>query len=219
MIKAAVFALVLCSCFSWSTRRNAERTARGTVIVLAWATPKEGNQVKAAQGSGAVVHDSPSLSFVLTCAHVVEGRDVVLVSPDSPLPDLPGKVVKIDTVNDLALVAVNGSLGGEIPVAQRAPRLYEQLEVAGAPNTTRGTLFRATLSSYFHSKHGKPRWGLAGGTFYPGISGGPATFQGRLVCIVDGVDRDVDPDGEVLVQGLGYCIPLPAVRTFLADLP
>jgi len=195
-------------CLQRGERARMHDAASATVLV--WASVAGAR----AQGSGAVILDDGTHALVLTCAHVVHEAQEVVVSPAEGA-DRPGRVVRADALDDLALVEVDATFGlGSVPVSPRAPVLYTRLLVSGAPNTSRGTIFLTLLTSYDYPFRQRPHWMLTGGIFYPGISGGPVLDEGlRLVALVSNVDRD--PDADVLIEGTGYAITLDTIHDFL----
>lgn len=170
------------------------------------------------QGSGVVLRDSDQGSLVLTCAHVVKNEKFIIVSPHKAA-DRMANVIKIDEKDDLALLAVDGKIGtGSAGIARRAPPQFETLTVVGAPNTVRVAVFKTLLVSYWRPFKERPHWILDGGTFYGGISGGPVFDGSRsIVGIVSNVENNTADD--VVIQGIGICIPLDTIRRFLDNSP
>lgn len=78
-------------------------------------------------GSGTIVGKTGDTFYVLTAAHVVKdpGRSDIYVIQRHTRKPKTGKVVKIDTVVDIALVEVNGLDGEPIPIAKNNIELGE----------------------------------------------------------------------------------------------
>ncbi len=184
------------------------RIARSAVIV----------EAEHSTGSGTVIASEPGVLLVLTAHHVVaagpKALRIVLADPSlSPDANAPAVIVAVDADHDLALLLAETSISRPpLPIARHEPALYEPLYSVAAPLGLGGTASPALLSSKA-IRHGESDlWEITGFTFFGSSGGTLANAQGELVA----VPIRVASMGTFPVPDVGFCVPLPAIRQFLA---
>lgn len=147
-----------------------------------------------ASGSGWIAWTTGKQSFVVTAAHVVSGFDRVSVKRKAG--SWKGKVVKVDEINDLALIRVDRNLGAPLwPDAsvQPDPVPGDQLVLIGSPYGLEGTVTTGIVSRISYNRI------QTDAAANPGNSGGPAVNgKGEVVGIL------VSGGGE----NLNFAIPI-----------
>jgi S1-C subfamily serine protease len=102
----AIAALLLVACGSDGSSPVVTSALGPSALASAVDIRAAGCRPEEVRGAGAMIEGG----YVLTAAHVVAGADSIAVRPARP-PDsspLPGRVVALDPVNDLALLGVPG---------------------------------------------------------------------------------------------------------------
>lgn len=156
-------------------------------------------------GSGVLWEDR----LVVTCSHVVPGREAQIALPSGEL--MTAVVSSRDAGTDLAALTLPASAGTSCPVGDSAAlRPGELVFAIGNPWGARGTLtsgvvacppsFRAALDPLPDAIYADVRLG-------PGSSGGPlADARGRVVGVC-----------AMIAGGLAVAVPGAAVTRFLAE--
>ena len=176
------FWLVL-ACFHPALAQDANRAAKAGVVKIT----AQRSGAAAEVGSGFVIRLEKGVAYVLTAAHVVEGRPAVQVQFfQGSLQGLPATVVGLEGGNNpqgLALLKIEGSIPGEV----RALPLDSKVELEGGE----------AVVAIGHPQEG-PAWAFTSGTVsgwlgrdlrvqipvHPGNSGGPVMMGGRVVALV-----------------------------------
>lgn len=168
------------------------------------------------RGSGTIIKVSKKGSFILTCAHVIQDQNEVLIAYDDegkPAEAYPVIVVKIDKKLDLALLFTPKELNRPAAkIAIRFPENYETLYTVGCPHAIQRQAFIERISAKDITIHGEHLW-IVDGTVISGMSGGGIfNANEELECVIRAVElnKDKTPDPNV-----GLCIPLDTLQKFL----
>jgi serine protease Do len=188
-----------------------------TAMAESYLSVDGGTQV----GSGIVVWNTRHHSYVLTCAHCVEGServDVVWRKGDTvTFHRAKAAVMAFDAVHDLAMLRTRRIAGKRpIAVAMKEPELYERGFVMGSARGLYGTAGEAVISAVGNSAGTKDSKGkyMYTGPAVTGMSGGPLCNEdGELVGIVSEAEAI---DGMAL-GCIGFAVPLKPVRAFMAQ--
>ena len=180
-----------------------------------WSLPWRQEPVEASLGSGFLIERGR----VLTNAHVVsDAREVLVRRPDQANP----YVATVEAVGDdcdLAVLRVSDPAfaRGLTPlVLGDVPRSGSQVQTYGFPlggqdvSSTAGIVSRVESRGYVHSGIDSHLVVQTDAAINPGNSGGPVVQEGRVV----GVAFQGFPG----FDNMGFFIPVPVVRHFLADL-
>lgn len=172
--------------------------ASGSVVVVVGLN---GYKQPVKFGSGFVVEDG---SQVVTNHHVVDGAaGVVVKTPDDQA--IKAEVVDVDTVQDLALLKLDGK-GPALEVAAELPQVGQEVAAIGTPKGLERTLSTGVVSAV-RTLQGREVVQITA-PVSQGSSGGPVLdAAGRVV----GVATFVFTEG----QNLNFAIPCTAVRHFL----
>lgn len=165
-------------------------------------------------GSGVIIEGRR----ILTNAHVVEGAVGIEVKRADGSQRFPAQVVFISHDADLALVEVDDPRFFEgapaVPIGDM-PRLQEEVVAYGFPiggvtlSITSGIVSRVELDTYTQS--GRSLLSVQiDAAINEGNSGGPVVSHGAVVGIaMQGMEN---------ADNVGYMIPSPVIRHFLADV-
>jgi S1-C subfamily serine protease len=172
-------------------------------------------------GSGVAVAWGSQV-LVVTCKHVVDGADLVVLKVVAETDDgyqvleVPAEVVRVNKKHDLALLRPQVADGlSPLALATSEPGRQDMLMVAGCVNGAQGVCVDAILQARDGSDDDAENPShdyLISGLFSAGVSGGAVANQdGELV----GIAKEVVRNGDRHVHLLGYATPLPALRRFL----
>jgi S1-C subfamily serine protease len=173
--------------------------------------------VEQLSGSGVVVRTPRGLR-VLTSAHVVENEVFIEVRSFGRTRKYVATVEGIDHDCDLALLRVQRKAffrGTEPMEIGDLPDLMDHVAVLGFPiggdrlSITEGIVSRIEMSSYTQSQRSLLAIQIDA-AINSGNSGGPVVMGGKLVGIAFQALEDA--------ENIGYVIPAPVIRHFLADL-
>ncbi|MCP9885137.1 serine protease [Synechococcus sp. ATX 2A4] len=162
-------------------------------------------------GSAFVVAHQDGQTFLITNAHVVQGTESVRLKWVDGKRDGARVVARGrgDTPSsDLALLAVQGTKGTPLRIADQASAVGQEVFVIGAPKGLEFSLSRGVVSSLRDSN----KILQVDAAINPGNSGGPVLNAGNCVA---GVATFKFKDSE----GLNFAISAAVVQDFLADLP
>lgn len=162
-------------------------------------------------GSAFVVAHKDGQTFLITNAHVVRGTETVRLKWVDGKSDGARVVARGrgDTPSsDLALLAVQGTRGEPLRIADQPSAVGQEVFVIGAPKGLEFSLSRGVVSSLRDSDEILQ----VDAAINPGNSGGPVLNAGNCVA---GVATFKYKDSE----GLNFAISAAVVREFLADLP
>lgn len=162
-------------------------------------------------GSAFVVAHQHGQTFLITNAHVVQGTETVRLKWVDGKSDGARVVARGrgDTPSsDLALLAVQGTRGTPLRIADQASAVGQEVFVIGAPKGLEFSLSRGVVSSLRDSD----KILQVDAAINPGNSGGPVLNAGNCVA---GVATFKFKDSE----GLNFAISAAVVQAFLADLP
>lgn len=181
-----------------------------------YSYPWQGPQSSAWGGSGFVVNFEGK-PYIITNAHVSADASQLEVRIASDDTKYLAKVVNVDHDCDLAMLQVDDAsfwekvkpleLGG-------MPGLQDKLKVVGFPMggnemcITKGMVSRSEVGSYCHSGVELLHTQVTA-EINPGNSGGPAIFENKVLGVAF--------QGIMFGDGLGYIIPAPVLRHFIAD--
>jgi S1-C subfamily serine protease len=180
-----------------------------------WSQPWRQESVSAASGSGFVIDGGR----ILTNAHVIaDAREILVRRPDQADPYVAA-VEAVGNDCDLALlrVADPGFARGLRPLAFGSlPRSGTRVSTYGFPlggqdvSSTAGIVSRVESRGYVHSGADAHLVVQTDAAINPGNSGGPVVQDGRVA----GVAFQGFPGAD----NMGFFIPVPIVRHFLANL-
>ncbi len=165
-------------------------------------------------GSGCIIDGNR----ILTNAHVVRDQAFVQVRRNGDFRRIPARVVAVNHSADLAILTVDaeGFFDG-IPTPEfgELPETLDEVLVYGFPlggdtlSITKGVLSRIEHQTYAHSGL-RLLAGQIDAAINPGNSGGPVLVNNRIVGIA--------MQGIASADNIGYMVPVPVIRHFLADL-
>lgn len=175
---------------------------------------------KGGQGAGVVIAHICNNSYVLTCHHVVSGYKRVKVirrEGDRRFIATPGTVERMDDKNDVAIVRTSRRLPvPAIQIAEEEPERYEKVFGIGVGSGIFGLAFEGLISARGGSGMQDGKNYVFTGLAVGGMSGGPLIDDdGALVGLIMAVDRN----GHLPVWSIGYAVPLPTIKAFLAGAP
>jgi S1-C subfamily serine protease len=180
-----------------------------------WSLPWRQEPVEATLGSGFLIDGGR----VVTNAHVVSSsREVLVRRPDQANPYV-ASVEAVGNDCDLAVLRVEDPAfaKGLRPLALgEVPRSGTRVQTYGFPlggqdvSSTAGIVSRVESRGYVHSGIDSHLVVQTDAAINPGNSGGPVVQEGRVV----GVAFQGFPG----FDNMGFFIPVPVVRHFLADL-
>jgi S1-C subfamily serine protease len=181
-----------------------------------WANPWRSVPGQTVAGTGFVIGDGR----ILTNAHVVsDAHQITVKRPDVAEP----AVATVEVIGhdcDLAILRVADKsflkgvrglkLGDDVPLLRSQVITYGYPEGGTEVSNTAGIVSRVEFQPYVHSG---TDWHLAVQTdaaINPGNSGGPVLQDGKVVGVAF--------QSLSAKQSIGYFIPIPVIRHFLADL-
>jgi S1-C subfamily serine protease len=180
-----------------------------------WSLPWRMLPVDSAMGSGFLIEGGR----VITNAHVVaDAREILVRRPDQANPYV-ATVAAVANDCDLALleVADPAFATGLKPLAlDEVPRSGSRVLTYGFPlggqdvSSTAGIVSRVESRGYVHSGIDSHLVVQTDAAINPGNSGGPVVQDGRVVGVAF--------QGYPGFDNMGFFIPVPVVRHFLADL-
>ena len=168
----------------------------------------------ATTGSGCIIRGRR----ILTNAHVVGDQTFIQVRRYGQARRCPARVRSVSHAADLALLTLEDEEffegAPELEIGE-LPRTEQEVVVFGFPmggdtlSTTKGVISRIEHQVYSHSS----AYFLAcqiDAAINPGNSGGPALVSNRVVGVaMQGISQ---------ADNIGYIVPAPIIRHFLADL-
>jgi S1-C subfamily serine protease len=167
-------------------------------------------------GSGFLI----SRRRILTNAHMVSDVRFLEVQKEDDPRRYPARVQFVAHDCDLAVLEVNDEEFFEgvrpLRLADALPRITEEVVAVGYPlggeriSVTRGVVSRIDYNVYSHSGVDAHLVLQVDAAINPGNSGGPVLLNRRVVGVAF--------QGLTHAQSIGYVIPLPVVRRFLADI-
>lgn len=196
----AVFVVLFCLAVS-EAKPEPEAEKR-----ISESTLRVGNET--GMGSGTVVHKSGDTIYLLTCKHVVNGKNKVFVVANRKLHT--GTVYAVSKTNDLALVRVE--LKGFNPVGIAADDVKSGDAVFHHGLATGPVDGKITGETLFADAQGKV-WN-SDAMCVAGDSGGGFYHKGELIGVLCGrihIRKD-DPEA-----GETFFVPLPKVKAFLKE--
>jgi len=157
-------------------------------------------------GSG-VIYDKRG--YILTAAHVVDNADQVTVRL-SDGTRLPGRVVGVDTANDVGVVKVDRDNLPAAPLAVDVPLQVGQLAVAiGSPFRLEGSVTAGIVSAtsrILEDAQGSREVIQTDAPINPGNSGGVlADREGRVIGINSAIRSNGASQGNI---GIGFAVPI-----------
>jgi S1-C subfamily serine protease len=164
-------------------------------------------------GSGVILESR----MILTNAHNVAYGVSIDVKLEGATERYPAKVAFISHAADLALLTIDDPAfyaGSRHLDLGAMPAVQDEVEVFGYPeggesmSITAGVVSRIEIGNYAHSMADLLLMQIDA-AINPGNSGGPVVADGRIVGIATQVLKDS--------QSIGYVVPLPVIRQFLAD--
>ncbi len=181
-----------------------------------YRTPWQPGHPHSGNGSGFVIQKKR----ILTNAHVISDARFIEIQREGDPKKYQATVLFAGHDCDIAVLSVpdESFFEGTRPLALGSvlPSLNDEVIVLGYPmggeriSLTKGVVSRIDYIPYSHSG---PDWHLAmqvDAAINPGNSGGPVLYRDKVV----GVAFQGIPNA----QSLGYAIPLPVIRHFLADI-
>ena len=168
---------------------------------------EEDFKAKGGTGTGFAVHPE---GVIVTCAHVVEGVEDVSVSIDGR--QVPGRVIAVDSQNDLAVVKVEYAFERIIALNDELPEQGESCRAIGFPlSSDLGTKVKVSTGSIVGDDLRMHERRLQiDATVNPGNSGGPVVGEnGELYGVADSI---IVGEGK---QDLSFAVPVDVVRNTL----
>jgi S1-C subfamily serine protease len=176
-----------------------------------------GEQAQRSQSVGSGVVVSPD-GYVLTNTHVIgyAGADIRVTLPDGK--EMPGKLVGIDDVSDLAVVKVNAQNLDTLPWGDSSKlRVAEWVLAVGNPFQLSGTVTLGIVSTVNRSATqvgGYTDFIQTDAAINPGNSGGALiNSRGELVGINTMIYTETGG-----YQGIGFAIPSNMARRIMEEL-
>jgi S1-C subfamily serine protease len=158
---------------------------------------------------------------IMTNAHVVSNARFIVVEKEDDPERYPAAVQFIGHDCDLAVLRVldKGFFQNTRPLGFGGiPAIESPVSVYGYPiggerlSVTRGIISRIDFQTYTHSGIDSHLAVQIDAAINPGNSGGPVMQEGKVVGVAfQGYSGDV-------AQNVGYMIPAPVIRRFLADI-
>jgi S1-C subfamily serine protease len=223
----AVVAVALPGVNAWPEQEEASpsflATARRSVVRIFattqqedFTTPWQSGRMGQGTGTGFVI----SGKRILTNAHVVSNARFIQVQKDGDAARYSARVAFLGFDCDLAVLTVeqdsffDGTLVSTL--AEKLPELNDEVVVLGYPmggnqlSITRGVVSRVDYNTYAYSGVDQHLALQVDAAINPGNSGGPVFFDGKVIGVAfQGLQQS---------QNIGYTIPLPVVKRFLADV-
>ncbi len=181
-----------------------------------YSMPWQSSRPIGGTGSGFIIDKKR----ILTNAHVVSDARVIEVQKAGDARKWAARVKYIGHDCDLAMLEVQDDAFYEntrpMSLSKNLPRLDDEVVVVGFPlggdhlSVTRGIVSRIDYSSYSHSGIDEHLALQVDAAINPGNSGGPVLYKGRIVGVAFQGLRSAD--------NIGYAIPTPVIKHFLADV-
>jgi len=217
-------AVLLAALVTFATAQGAPAPISRSVVRIE-ATSSEPNykipwspgHVSGGVGAGLVIAGN----HILTNAHVVSNARFLTVSREGDAAPRMARVVHIAHDCDLALLTVDDpaffktapplAIGG-IPPIESSVSVYGYPIGGDRLSVTRGIVSRIDFQAYSHSGIDSHLTIQIDAAINPGNSGGPVMQNGKVVGVAfQGYSGDV-------AQNVGYMIPTPVIKRFLADV-
>ncbi len=181
-----------------------------------YAMPWQADPPANVTGTGFVIRGKR----IMTNAHVVSDARVLQVRKQSDSRMFAARVEFIAHDCDIATLTVDDLSffddAAAVRFADRMPGIDDEVTALGYPmggvrlSLTRGVVSRVDYSTYSHSGADSHLVLQVDAAINPGNSGGPVLFKDRVVGLAF--------QGLQQAENIGYAIPLPVVRRFLADV-
>ncbi|MEI6807206.1 MAG: trypsin-like peptidase domain-containing protein [bacterium] len=181
-----------------------------------YALPWQALPPMQASGTGFVI----SRKRILTNAHVVSNARFIQVQKNQEATLHAARVSFIGHDCDLAILEVDEPDFFEgtrpAPLSEILPQLNDEVSVLGYPvggtklSVTRGVVSRIDYGEYSHSGVDNHLVLQVDAAINPGNSGGPVFYQGKVVGMAF--------QGLMHADNIGYAIPMPVIKHFLADI-
>ena len=180
-----------------------------------WNEPWRLDHVRSSTGSGFVIEGD----LIMTNAHVVSWAKEILVRRHRDPNPYRARVAYIGHDCDLAVLAVDDPafFAGLDPLALgEMPALRTSVTTVGYPaggdeiSYTRGVVSRIENKVYSHNRIRAFLAGQTDAAINPGNSGGPVMLDGKVVGVAF-----QNASG---LENVGFFIPTPVVKHFLADI-
>jgi S1-C subfamily serine protease len=186
-----------------------------------YRSPWNAGRVSGGVGSGFIIEIPGRCKRIVTNAHVVSNARFITVTREGVNHPFRAGTEFIGHDCDLALIAVEDpaffegtrplSLGG-IPPLESAVSVYGYPLGGERIGVTRGIVSRINNELYTHSGVDSHLAIQIDAAINPGNSGGPVLQDGKVVGVAfQGYSGDV-------AQNVGFMIPAPVIKRFLADL-
>ena len=149
--------------------------------------------------------------YVLSCAHLLSGPQDRLVVRDNDNQEYPIELIKVDTLNDLALFRVYVSELMNQPyveISEVYPKVGSKIVVVGNPGGNIDIVTTGNISKIHDSDY------LLTNLIYCGNSGGGMFYKGKLVGVVTQIRVF---NKSYIYVNFGYGPNLKIVRRFLEE--
>lgn len=173
-----------------------------------------------ASGTGFFVTDD---GYLITCKHVVNGATSFHIKTKAG--SSPARLIKVDPINDLALLKVAGTFRAVPVVGTSEINLGDNVFTVGFPNqTVQGTEPKLTSGeiSSLSGMHDNPRYFQISVPVQPGNSGGALMDNyGNVVGVVAArlSETAAYKTSGALPQNVNYAIKSPLLYNFLYQMP
>jgi len=157
---------------------------------------------------------------ILTNAHIVSDSRFLQVQKDADPQRYRAKLAFIGHDCDLAVLRVDDPSfftgTRAVRFADNLPKLNDEVTVLGYPvggdrlSLTKGVVSRIDYNVYSHSAIDHHLVLQVDAAINPGNSGGPVVFRGKVVGLAF--------QGLARAENIGFAVPLPVIRRFLADI-
>jgi len=174
------------------------------------------NLTKGCLGSGTHIKINDE-SYVLTCAHLVEGdlKDNLLVIVSDRGTWSKAEIVKYNKTKDLMLLKVPQLKNNYyLKISDKAPKVGSEVIVIGNPAgiidmITNGIITQVNSKGYY----------LITNKIWFGNSGCSLLYKGELVGVISQIlaFSSVNPFGRVVAQNYGKVVGLGEIKTFLKE--
>jgi hypothetical protein len=167
-----------------------------------------GNMTYGCAGSGTHIKIDGN-SYILTCAHLLENLDDLVLALLDNGDMCPLKLVKINTDKDLALFKIYNSNFASIEIGTESPIPGSQILVIGNPDSMVDVITDGVISTVL------PEGYLFTNIIYFGNSGGAMIYKNKLVGVVSQI-RVYNEFLGVMVN-YGFAVKLDDIEEFLGD--
>jgi S1-C subfamily serine protease len=149
--------------------------------------------------------------YVLSCAHLLKSSEDIMVVRDEYNREFPIEIIKVDTINDLALfrVYVNELRNKPyVEIGEAEPKVGSRVVVVGNPGGNMDIVTTGNIAKIHYRSY------LMTNLIYSGNSGGGIFYKGKLV----GVTTQIRVFHRSFIYvNYGYGPNLKAVREFLRE--